>query len=98
MAEGVTTFVKRGRRTIVVPAPKLLDARVLFEAGKSRDAYNLLQSFGELPDLVVFSKSLIFTRIFNPDPRSKSIEKTASPAPPALLLPYLWQKSFQGGQ
>jgi tetratricopeptide (TPR) repeat protein len=48
--EGVTTTIKRGRRTVVVPAPKLLDARVLYEAGKNRDAYNLLQAFGDFSE------------------------------------------------
>src|SRR4051812_13289340 len=41
---------RRGRRTVVVSAIRLAEARGLVEAGKSRDALEVLREFGELKD------------------------------------------------
>jgi tetratricopeptide (TPR) repeat protein len=41
---------RRGRRRIIVPAISVKEARALIEAGKSRTAYDLLTTIGELKD------------------------------------------------
>src|SRR4029453_130020 len=45
------TPARSPRRTCLVSAPKLLEARSLLDAGKSRGALDLLKACGELKDL-----------------------------------------------